>query len=610
MWDIKSSNWSAHLNKPLAYSYIRMSTDIQLKGDSLRRQTERSKKYADEHDLQLVEDFRLEDIGVSAFKGDNISTGALGKFLDAVKAGKIPKGSYLLVESFDRLSRQKLSASVPLFFEITSNGINLVTLSDNQLYKAGEAEFAQLIISIAMMARANEESEIKSQRLSAAWEAKRRAVDDKKLTGLCPAWLELSPDRKTFGVTEDRAQIVRRIYEDSASGQGSFVITRRLNDLGIPAFGRSNGWVQSYVTKILQTRAVLGEFQPHTKQNGKRIPFGDAIPGYYPQIVDEELFLRAQFARGKRRIEGGGRKGESLRNLFTHLAKCGYCGSPMHFLNKGFGPGGGTYLKCRQALRGLDCVPTAWRYQDFERSFFLFVKEIDLAEILRASSAKSEALTLDERAIALTEKKSELELKRERTYSLINDGGISVEFLTTKLRECDADLVAIEQEIVDVDRQRRETREKQSISPDELRLLIDQLQQMEGPDAFSQRSMLAGKLREIVNDLRLYVDGSKPRQNKAAALLDAATIDPEERQQILETVKRTNREAQRYNRSFSVVLADGVSRRVILKNNDPTNFVAEAIVDKHGAISGSDRGMPLGISDGWDNIFDEPASAQ
>ncbi|WP_281040037.1 recombinase family protein [Mesorhizobium sp. M8A.F.Ca.ET.021.01.1.1] len=596
------------MKKPLAYSYVRMSTDIQLKGDSLRRQTERSKQYADEHGLELVEDFRLEDIGVSAFKGDNVSSGALGKFLDAVKAGRIPKGSYLLVESFDRLSRQKLNASVSLFFDITSNGINLVTLSDNQLYKAGEAEFAQLIMSIVVMARANEESEMKSQRLSAAWDAKRRAVGEKKLTGLCPAWLELSEDRKNFHVVDDRAQVVRRIFEDSASGQGSFVITRRLNDSGVQAFGRSTGWVQSYVTKILQARAVLGEFQPHTKQNGKRVPLGDPIPDYYPQIVDENLFLRAQFARGKRRIEGGGRKGGALRNLFTHLATCGYCGSPMHFLNKGVGPGGGTYLKCSHALRGLDCVPTAWRYQDFERSFFLFVKEIDLAEMLRASSQKSEVLILDERAVALAEKKSELELKRERTYALIDDGAISVEFLTTKLRECEAELASVEHQIADVDRQRQEIREQQSISPDELRVLIDQLQQMEGPEAFSQRSMLATRLREIVTELKLEVQGSRPRQGKAAALLDAADIDPQERSQILDLIERSDREAQRYNRSFSVVLADGVSRRVVLKNDDPASFVAEVLVGKDGAISGSDRGMPIGWSDGWDNVFDEPVS--
>src|SRR5437588_1867563 len=94
--------------RPQAYSYIRMSTDVQLKGDSLRRQLEKSRAYAESHNLELVEDFRLEDLGVSAFKGANADNGALGKFLEAVRANAIQKGSYLLVESLDRLSRQQV----------------------------------------------------------------------------------------------------------------------------------------------------------------------------------------------------------------------------------------------------------------------------------------------------------------------------------------------------------------------------------------------------------------------------------------------------------------------------------------------------------------------
>ncbi|MDH4992102.1 recombinase family protein [Aquamicrobium lusatiense] len=582
------------MNKPLAYSYVRMSTDNQLKGDSLRRQTERSRQYAAENNLELVEDFKLEDIGVSAFKGDNISSGALGKFLEAIKEGKIPKGSYLLVESFDRLSRQKLHASVTLFFDITSNGVNLVTLSDNQIYKAGEAEFGQLIMSIVVMARANEESEMKSQRLSAAWDAKRKAVNEKKLTRLCPAWLELSEDRKSFRIIDERARVVRQIFEESATGLGSFIITRRLNDQGVFAFGRSTGWVQSYVTKILQARAVLGEFQPHTKQNGKRTPLGNPIPNYYPQIIDEDLFLRAQFARRKRRIEGGGRKGAALRNLFTHIAKCGYCGSPMHFLNKGSGPRGGTYLKCRRALQGLNCVATAWRYPDFERSFFSFVKEIDLAEILKASSKKSEILMLDERAVALTEKKVELEAIRERIFSLINTA-VSVDFLSGKLMQCESDLVAITQQIADVDNQRKCIREQKSISPNELQFLIDELQQMEGPDAFSQRSMLASKLREIVIDLKLEVEGTRPLQVRYSTLLNVDGVDAEERNRILTHIEKSNQNFQRYNRTFNVTLADGVRRRIVLKNDNPTDIITEVLIDKYGVVTGVDqrRRMPM-----------------
>ena len=59
--------------KPKAYSYVRMSTDIQLKGDSLRRQLEQSRDFAEKNDLELVEGSGLHDIGVSAFKGANIA---------------------------------------------------------------------------------------------------------------------------------------------------------------------------------------------------------------------------------------------------------------------------------------------------------------------------------------------------------------------------------------------------------------------------------------------------------------------------------------------------------------------------------------------------------
>ncbi|WP_369726582.1 recombinase family protein [Bradyrhizobium sp. LLZ17] len=75
-----------------------MSTDLQLKGDSLRRQREASRKYAERHGLELVDDDRWHDIGVSAYSGKNIASGRFGEFLEAVRAGEVEKGSYLLVE--------------------------------------------------------------------------------------------------------------------------------------------------------------------------------------------------------------------------------------------------------------------------------------------------------------------------------------------------------------------------------------------------------------------------------------------------------------------------------------------------------------------------------
>ena len=71
--------------KPKAYSYIRMSTAAQLQGDSLRRQTQLSERYAAEHGLDLDKELKLHDIGVSAFDSSNVEKGELGAFLNAVK---------------------------------------------------------------------------------------------------------------------------------------------------------------------------------------------------------------------------------------------------------------------------------------------------------------------------------------------------------------------------------------------------------------------------------------------------------------------------------------------------------------------------------------------
>jgi DNA invertase Pin-like site-specific DNA recombinase len=130
--------------KPQAYSYLRMSTDLQLKGDSRRRQLEASRAYAEANDLNLAQDAELEDIGVSAFKGANARDGAaLGRFLEAVRSGAINPGSYLIVESLDRLSREQVLTAQSLFLSIIQAGINLVTLMDGKVYRAGMTDLAR-----------------------------------------------------------------------------------------------------------------------------------------------------------------------------------------------------------------------------------------------------------------------------------------------------------------------------------------------------------------------------------------------------------------------------------------------------------------------------------
>ena len=74
---------------PLAYSYIRYSSRGQIKGDSFRRQTELSDKFAQGHRFRIVKNQTYRDLGVSGFKGKN-KEGDLGRFLNDVELGQDP----------------------------------------------------------------------------------------------------------------------------------------------------------------------------------------------------------------------------------------------------------------------------------------------------------------------------------------------------------------------------------------------------------------------------------------------------------------------------------------------------------------------------------------
>src|ERR1700712_1153568 len=159
----------------VAYSYLRFSTPEQAAGDSRRRQIAMAEKYAAAHHLKLDLHLSFRDLGVSAYRGRNAKEGALRAFLEAIEYNLVPPNSYLLVESLDRLSRDRILAAQTLFMQIVQAGITIVTLVDQRSYSLESLNQnpLDLVISLVTMMRANEESEIKSSRIRAAFDVKR-----------------------------------------------------------------------------------------------------------------------------------------------------------------------------------------------------------------------------------------------------------------------------------------------------------------------------------------------------------------------------------------------------------------------------------------------------
>lgn len=411
---------------PLAYSYIRFSTAEQTKGDSFRRQFELSRSYAEERGLTIDDNLSMFDLGVSAFSGDNLERGALGKFLDAVQRGFVPAGSFLLIESLDRLSRETVLTALSLFMSIIERGITIVTVSDRREYsrESIQANYTELIVSIAVMARAHEESLTKSHRISKAWEQKRADAMEtgKVLTKVTPFWLTARDDRSGYDINEEGAKIVRRIFDMSLKGIGVYRIATTLNNEGLRS-PKGKHWLQASVAKILGNRAVIGEatFNSFKNVDGRRLPV-DPIPNYYPPVIEPSVFYAAREQMEMRKRVGRGRAGDS-RNLFKGILSC-RCGATMPVFSNIFGPDDrkrvNAKLRCMgQRLHTHECSAPSWDYYDFQYQFLQFVQEFDISSILN-DHEECEKESLIKSLIADNKAKhQESELKLNRLLKMI-----------------------------------------------------------------------------------------------------------------------------------------------------------------------------------------------
>lgn len=415
----------------IAYSYIRMSTDTQLKGDSLRRQLELSKAYAQQHNLNLIESLKgqpLQDIGISAFRGANAREGVLACFLQALKEGEIPHNSVLLVESLDRLSREKTTSALSLFLGIIDQGVEVVTLTDNQRYTKEilDNNPGSLLISIGAMFRANDESATKSKRISAAWENKRQKALTTPITRICPAWLTLDENRQKFLPIPSHAEVVKQIFTLCLQGVGIYAIAGILNGSKVPVFGRARYWHASYIKKILENKATTGEFQPKKRVNGEKENAGDPIKNYFPQIISEADFYAARAAIKTRRNHGSGRKGKEFSNIFSGLLYCGLCGSKMKMKNRGGESEKTKTFACTRQQAKSSCNMPEWKLTELESLIFKHIKEVDFSSLINQTS-KNELKELEISAVAITQKIEEKKNSIDRIYKFISSDELNPE---------------------------------------------------------------------------------------------------------------------------------------------------------------------------------------
>jgi DNA invertase Pin-like site-specific DNA recombinase len=215
-----------------AYSYQRFSSIKQKVGDSTKRQTDAAGNFCSQFGLQLVDTFT--DEGVSGFRGKNFSNeSALSAFLKLVESGTVEKGSVLIVENMDRLSRQSIIPCMTRFMEIIGKGVSLGVISQGKILdeRSITENPMELMLVLVEFARANNESETKSKRSKSVIAAKIEKANKGEKVWFAvqkPSWIVGFKDGK-FVLDEDRVKLVKNIFAHYLAGHSCSRITGLLS---------------------------------------------------------------------------------------------------------------------------------------------------------------------------------------------------------------------------------------------------------------------------------------------------------------------------------------------------------------------------------------------
>ncbi|PSU36225.1 recombinase family protein [Photobacterium lutimaris] len=340
------------------YIYSRVSLEVQVEKTGLDRQKSLALDWLSKHPEYHLQE-SISDDGRSAYKGHNLTSGALGDFITRCERGEIPENALLLVEAIDRISRRSVDEQRELWRKLKELKINIaVAKFGDKVFKWDDKfELGYDIQLTVMMDLAHQESKQKADRIRAAHQRNFGKTKSK----MCPYWLKLTDDKTEYVVLEEKAQVVRKLFRMKLDGMGADSIVRELRKQGIKT---SSGRLFNVATvrKYLKNERVMGWLRKSSvvyTDDGRqeRHPTNQVIKDYYPAIVSEEDFNAVQMSF--RKTTGG--KRSKIANPLRGLMRCPKCERPMTLTNK--------WLRCRGRASFKDCDHTYLIAEDIFDAF-------------------------------------------------------------------------------------------------------------------------------------------------------------------------------------------------------------------------------------------------
>ena len=203
-------------SKQKAVSYLRVSGRGQIDGDGFPRQRDAIQRYAQAHDVQIVEEFR--DEGVCGAKDLDERPG-LGAMLDRIESNGV---RLVLVERADRLARDLMVSEI-ILADLRKHGVRVVSADggiDTTEEKPDDPDSAtRTLIRQVLGAVAQYDKTVTVWKLRSARQRMRRR------TGRCEG-------RKAFGARDGERVTLAYMRRLREGGKGFQTIATVLNDEG------------------------------------------------------------------------------------------------------------------------------------------------------------------------------------------------------------------------------------------------------------------------------------------------------------------------------------------------------------------------------------------
>lgn len=477
--------------KPTIITYLRYSSKQQADGLSEFRQSEINRKFVEkfckEHGSDLNEVISLKDLGVSAYRGLNLTLGSFSQTIKKFKSGEIKKkfnddgeiNTYLIVESLDRITRTGPFKSTQIFTELLEY-TNIVVLADGEkkIYSKKSIDsthgMMDLFMALISLQRSHSESLMKEYRSRKSWEKKRSDLleyfnlpEDRRVglerpknaTAMCPFWLTAKKDGRGYDFIPENKKVMDFLIEKLLDGNGMTRSVRLLNDerdKGIlkPKLKKANrktrhfrasaysGLFNSEVSTVKGDYLLTESYYPTEddveqgkypeKHLGKRVKKEIAVLNdYYPALMTESQAAYIRKMMGERR-KTGTKQNKTIKNIAQGILRCPLCNST-YIKSK---DRKNVYLRCNLAREGL-CKAKVIKHGVFEHNLLQFCKGLNISKIISNQTSddvlESSLTEMEQKKFPLKFNKSELE--NDIAQLVANISNIKIPSLLEKVQE-------------------------------------------------------------------------------------------------------------------------------------------------------------------------------